>query len=253
MLSIGPGTSTPMMSAPSSARRTAWLRPCPRAIPVMKATLPATRPAMVPPRLFRNGDGALRAGSRAVPRVLLLARRDLVVGQGVVAIVVKLIDLRRDGVAASVPGAPAGVDNDLHWSSYPAATPQAIDLVCRNSDRPCSPHSRPRPLCLYPPNAAYGLRPPPPPFRITVPVRNCRAMLYARTGSPDHTPPPRPTWLSFARRTASSSVRNGIMMPTGPKNSLCAICIALPTPLHSVGSTKNTWSRPPCLPPPRAL
>src|ERR1700730_10951101 len=117
MLSIGPGTSTPMMSAPSSARRTAWLRPCPRAIPVMKATLPATRPAMVPPRLFRNVDGALRAGSRAVPRVLLLARRDLAVGQGVVAIVVELVDIRRDGVAASVPGAPAGVDNDLHWSS----------------------------------------------------------------------------------------------------------------------------------------
>ena len=29
-----------MMSAPSSANRTAWLRPRPRAAPVMNATLP---------------------------------------------------------------------------------------------------------------------------------------------------------------------------------------------------------------------
>src|SRR6478736_3340708 len=36
-----------MMSAPSSASRTACARPCPRAAPVMKATLPATRPAML--------------------------------------------------------------------------------------------------------------------------------------------------------------------------------------------------------------
>src|SRR5690606_8313864 len=36
--------STAMMSAPSCASRTAWLRPWPRAAPVMKATLPETRP-----------------------------------------------------------------------------------------------------------------------------------------------------------------------------------------------------------------
>src|ERR1700722_13159615 len=45
-----PGTSsrrsTAMMSAPSWASRMAWLRPWPRAAPVMKATLPATRPAI---------------------------------------------------------------------------------------------------------------------------------------------------------------------------------------------------------------
>src|SRR5215469_5945280 len=51
---IGNGTpsscwqmSTAMMSAPSCASRTAWLRPWPRAAPVMKATLPATRPGIV--------------------------------------------------------------------------------------------------------------------------------------------------------------------------------------------------------------
>src|SRR5947209_20595434 len=39
--------STAMMSAPSCASRTAWLRPCPRAAPVTKATLPSMRPATV--------------------------------------------------------------------------------------------------------------------------------------------------------------------------------------------------------------
>src|SRR6476661_3914658 len=38
--------STAMMSAPSDANRTACARPCPRAAPVMNATLPSTRPAM---------------------------------------------------------------------------------------------------------------------------------------------------------------------------------------------------------------
>src|SRR5882757_8935569 len=33
-----------MMSAPSWASRIAWLRPCPRAAPVMKATLPSSFP-----------------------------------------------------------------------------------------------------------------------------------------------------------------------------------------------------------------
>ena len=44
---MSPHRSTPMMSAPSRARRTAWLRPWPRAAPVISATLPATRPGRV--------------------------------------------------------------------------------------------------------------------------------------------------------------------------------------------------------------
>src|ERR1700761_6624403 len=44
--SIASSTSTAMMSAPSWASRIAWLRPWPRAAPVMNATLPATRPGM---------------------------------------------------------------------------------------------------------------------------------------------------------------------------------------------------------------
>ena len=40
--------STAMMSAPSWASRTAWLRPWPRAAPVMNATLPSTRPVITP-------------------------------------------------------------------------------------------------------------------------------------------------------------------------------------------------------------
>src|SRR5258705_1666029 len=42
-----PHRSTAMTSAPSWASRTACDRPWPRAAPVMKATLPATRPAML--------------------------------------------------------------------------------------------------------------------------------------------------------------------------------------------------------------
>src|SRR3954452_4007160 len=40
-------TSTAMRSAPCSASRTACARPCPRAAPVTRATLPATSPCMV--------------------------------------------------------------------------------------------------------------------------------------------------------------------------------------------------------------
>src|ERR1700747_3008060 len=46
-VSTWPHRSTAMMSAPSWASRTACDRPWPRAAPVMKATLPATRPAML--------------------------------------------------------------------------------------------------------------------------------------------------------------------------------------------------------------
>src|SRR5882757_889139 len=54
-----------MMSAPSWASRIAWLRPWPRAAPVMKATLPATRPAMRGVLLSDRVacvDGELQAG-----------------------------------------------------------------------------------------------------------------------------------------------------------------------------------------------
>src|SRR5271165_6672707 len=46
MLSIGPQMSNAMISAPSWANRTAWLRPWPRAAPLMNATLPSTRPVI---------------------------------------------------------------------------------------------------------------------------------------------------------------------------------------------------------------
>src|SRR5580698_8675971 len=54
--------STAMMSAPSAASRIAWLRPWPRAAPVMKATLPSTLPAITASLLVgkagvdRDGD-----------------------------------------------------------------------------------------------------------------------------------------------------------------------------------------------------
>src|SRR5690625_4878247 len=50
-----PATSTAMMSAPSVAIRTAWARPCPRAAPVMNATLPASRPVIPLPSVGGSG------------------------------------------------------------------------------------------------------------------------------------------------------------------------------------------------------
>src|SRR5215469_15490082 len=61
MLSNVSQMSTAMMSAPSAASLTAWLRPCPRAAPVMKATRPSSLP-MSRISFFCNGrgDGLLR-------------------------------------------------------------------------------------------------------------------------------------------------------------------------------------------------
>src|SRR3954452_686918 len=66
MLSKVAQMSTAMMSAPSWASRIAWLRPWPRAAPVMKATLPSMRPAMACAPVLRlpgvpGRDGAARS------------------------------------------------------------------------------------------------------------------------------------------------------------------------------------------------
>src|SRR5271163_1196912 len=47
---MGPQMSMAMMSAPSWANRTAWLRPWPRAAPLTNATLPSTRLVIVASR-----------------------------------------------------------------------------------------------------------------------------------------------------------------------------------------------------------
>jgi hypothetical protein len=57
-LSICAAMSTAMMSAPSSASLTAWLRPRPRAAPVMKATFPSSLPIS---RFLRFVDRPVRA------------------------------------------------------------------------------------------------------------------------------------------------------------------------------------------------
>src|SRR3954451_11007568 len=76
--STGPAMSTAMMSAPSCASRTAWLRPWLRAAPVMKATLPSTRPATGSPSLGdpsgvhlvqRSGDVAAGVGGQVEHRL----------------------------------------------------------------------------------------------------------------------------------------------------------------------------------------
>src|SRR5215472_13065112 len=60
-----------MMSAPSSASRTAWLRPWPRAAPVIKATLPSSLPATLsPPAVDLWGAADRPLGRRSAGRAL---------------------------------------------------------------------------------------------------------------------------------------------------------------------------------------
>ena len=54
-----------MSGASSSARRMAWLRPWPRAAPVMKATFPATRPGLMPPYHDCDDDSLQRPPGHA--------------------------------------------------------------------------------------------------------------------------------------------------------------------------------------------
>jgi hypothetical protein len=65
-VSTWPHKSTAMMSAPSWASRTACDRPWPRAAPLMKATLPATRPAMSEASLYLIVLPASTVNSRPV-------------------------------------------------------------------------------------------------------------------------------------------------------------------------------------------
>ena len=65
-------TSTAMMSAPSCASRIAWLRPWPRAAPVMKATLPSSFPmtlrsSRIPARCARALIGRALGYQRSSP------------------------------------------------------------------------------------------------------------------------------------------------------------------------------------------
>ena len=50
--------SKPMMLAPSSASRMAWDRPCPRATPLMNATLPSSFPIVSPVAFDAGGPAA---------------------------------------------------------------------------------------------------------------------------------------------------------------------------------------------------
>src|SRR5438270_12432753 len=63
-----------MMLAPSWARRRACERPCPRATPVMNATLPSSRPIAVPFVGDDPGRGQLLQPRRGVAPFLLEAR-----------------------------------------------------------------------------------------------------------------------------------------------------------------------------------
>src|SRR6476661_8288779 len=71
--------SMPMMSAPSAASRSACERPWPRAIPVMKATLPSSLP-MSASRRARRGALILGVAEDAVVDVEAVAGRQRLAG-----------------------------------------------------------------------------------------------------------------------------------------------------------------------------
>ena len=85
-----------------------------------------------------------------------------------------------------------------------------------------APCARPTPDILYPPNGAsvWTLE-----LQLTesTPVRTARAIRIARPMSRVQIDPDRPYGLSFASRTASSSVSKGMIATTGPKISSRAI------------------------------
>src|SRR5882757_6811739 len=83
--------SIAIMSAPSSASRTAWLRPCPRAAPVIRATLPSTR--FMPGR-SRSGLDSSKGGERILQP--LSAAHDLSVDDRTI-LDIRVIDLRVTG------------------------------------------------------------------------------------------------------------------------------------------------------------
>src|SRR4051812_3486323 len=69
--------SIAMMSAPSAARRTAWLRPWARAAPVMNATLPSSSPMSAP-----HQREAIGRRARVVGELHLVSLSDAEVGDG---------------------------------------------------------------------------------------------------------------------------------------------------------------------------
>src|SRR5882724_10743676 len=94
------------MSAPSSARRTAWDRPCPRAPPLMKATLPSRRPMPITLLWGCSGLEVGLEGLVVVPdaALLVVAQRHARLHRGVQALLhraeIRHVLLEDDGQAA---------------------------------------------------------------------------------------------------------------------------------------------------------
>src|SRR2546430_2464986 len=83
------------------------------------------------------------------------------------------------------------------------------------------PSSRPKPLCLKPPNGVDGLTDELELIEST-PVSSARATRSARAPFSVQIEPESPYGVSLAMRTASSSSANGITAATGPNTSSLA-------------------------------
>src|SRR5215475_9857207 len=91
-------------------------------------------------------------------------------------------------------------------------------LTSVNACNASGPSSRPSPDCLTPPNGVQ-YRTDECELTLSVPVSTPRATRRARPTSRVQSEPDNPYSVSFARRMASSSSRNGNTDTTGPKIS----------------------------------
>src|SRR5680860_50813 len=124
-------------------------------------------------------------------------------------------------------------------------------FVCRNSLYAVGPCSRPIPDFLKPPkgeprSAANVLTE-------NVPARTRRATSNPCASSAVNTAPERPSSLSFAMRTASSSPLCAMREAIGPKISSRDTCMELSASVTSVGSKYQPRSRPAGRRPPVAI
>ena len=193
-----------MMSAPSRARRTAWLRPWPRAAPVISATLPATRPGRAPSARrsraapaaagIRRGRGAAADGhgqaSAFQHGIEHASRRHAVAGP----------QRARPRQVEGLLGEPVAAVDDHRGSRWRAA---------RRSTRPRAGPGRPG----RPRTTARSSR--------RTPARCRRVLASARSPVRDSRVPA--TWSGVTRATSrpAPASHSATPTPTGPPTGSC--------------------------------
>src|SRR5690349_1789078 len=150
-----------------------------------------------PQSVFDQGDRAFRAGARGLPRVegLVVRHVEHRVAVGDVAVVVEAEQVRGQGVAAPVTGAPAAVDGELHAGT------------CQVSGRLNNAIMLPPPRSISGSSAATSKSGTALSHSSTATciTRRARCAPRQRCG-----PPAKPRWLLALRSRTNSSARSYI-------------------------------------------